>query len=118
MSWSSCQVNKYDVKATKRNKLTNKETAPNILIVRSSLTTSDTTTSASLSGFKFGELTFGVDLLLSVFAMMTNIKRNWLHIYFIQPNHPSPTSPAQHETKSPNWGNWPKYKRPAWVDHR
>jgi hypothetical protein len=45
-------------------------------MVRSSFTTSDTTTSATLSGFNIGELTFGVDLLLSVFAMRTNIKRN------------------------------------------
>ena len=63
------------MKATKRSRLTNKDTSPKIFIVRSSFTTSDTTTSASLSGFKFGESTLGVVLLLSEFAMGTNIKR-------------------------------------------
>ena len=47
--------------------------APAIFEVRSSFTTSVTETEASLSGFKIGELTLGSFLLLSVFAMITNI---------------------------------------------
>ena len=47
--------------------------APAIFEVRSSLTTSATDTSDSLSGFNASPETFGSFLLLSVFAMITNI---------------------------------------------
>src|SRR3984957_2459637 len=53
LSWSSCQVKIKEVKAIKRKSASNRKTAPVILWVRSSFTSSLAVTRESLSGFSF-----------------------------------------------------------------
>jgi hypothetical protein len=56
-----------------KNKAVSKDIAPSILEVRSSFTTAATSTADSLSGFYASSFSLGSFLLLSVFAIETNI---------------------------------------------